>query len=150
MPEEPTQKQDAAEMQTLLQSREVTLAGQQRSFSIKSIKDTHEFRRRVGELMGSLVTPLFDTWSASDGKLENADLRVIFQQALPILLADGVDSLIDMLWVYAPELKEFEADATDDEILDAALEVLEIAFPLVLKIGKRIVALLSRAGINLK
>ena len=150
MAEEPTQKQEAADMQTILMDREVTLAGQKRSFKVRSIGETHEFRRRVGELMGSLVKPLFDAYMKAEGDTDKIDVQGLFGTLFPLLLGDGVDALVDMLWLYAPELKEYEADATDDEVLDAALEVLEIAFPLVLQIGKRTVALLTRAGISLK
>ena len=166
MTEEPTQKQEAADTQTVLQIREVTLAGQARSFKIKSIGETHEFRRRVGQLVGTFVKPLYDAYMEAEAKtrvqgkadakakpedwVDKLDVQALSAQLLPLLLGEGVDALVDMLWTYAPELKEFEADATDDEILDAALEVLEIAFPLVLKIGKRTVALWSRVGKKLK
>ncbi|HUT58985.1 MAG TPA: hypothetical protein VNA25_14145 [Phycisphaerae bacterium] len=149
MTEEPTQKQDAAETETILGIRTVTLAGQARNFDIKSIKDTRKFRQRVGELMGSLVEPLYNAYMKAEGDTDKIDTQNLFALLIPLVLGDGVDALLDMLWLYAPELKEFEEGATEDEILDAALEVLEIAFPLVLKIGKRTVGLLSRAGISL-
>ena len=150
MTEEPTQKQEATDTQTILQIREVTLAGQKRGLRIKSIGETHAFRRRVGELMGTLAKPLLDAYMATGGDTEKMEAETIIRQLFPLLLGDGVDALLDMLWLYAPELKEFEQGATDDEVLDAALEVLEIAFPLVLKVGKRTVALLTRAGISLR
>ncbi|KKK72089.1 hypothetical protein LCGC14_2907400, partial [marine sediment metagenome] len=117
---------------------------------VKSIAPTHEFRRRLGEILGTLAAPLVDTWLESGGDLEGIDKEALLRKMLPLLLCEGVDAFVDMLWLYAPELQEFEAGATPEEVLAAAMEVLDAAFPLVLLVGKQTVALLSRAGITFK
>ncbi len=134
--------------QVVLQQFEVTLAGKVHVVAEKSIKETTEFRRKVGEILADFADPFLADMEEgkADGTVTTGQL---IKRMLPTILADGVDGIIVLLWIYAPDLTEFEANATDDEILDAALVVLEVALPLVVKVGKSLIKILKRAGVTL-
>jgi len=141
------------EDQIVLQEFEVVLGGKKRTGRVKSIRDNREFRRRLGELIGDLLAPLFDPsqWPAGeDGeKPETPGINFAIRKLMPALFADAPEGLMDLLWLYAPELREWEDVATEDELLDAALEVLELSIPLAIKIVQRLQEFGKRMGITL-
>ncbi len=136
------------EMDKICQTFEVTLGGKQYTLPIKPILPMREFRKRIAELARMLVGELAknpetiagiaaaaqekkETAAPGENGKEFENLFQAFGPLLPVVISDGLDALIEMLWAYAPELREHETEANEEEIVGAAMEVLEIALPLV-------------------
>jgi len=139
-----------SEKQKVLQYFEVTLAGEKRRLRVKSILAMDEFRERVCDLLAELIDN-YDSDiramvqrardSESDEPLAELasalDPVEFLKKTAPFILGRGLHSLVELLWAYAPELRDESNEFSDDEIIEAALEVLSITFPLFLKIGSR-------------
>ena len=145
-----TSKPKRDEQDIILQQVRVVLAGEERTVAVKSLKDSKEFRRHLGKAMGNIGADILQALpegvtdrAVSTGKIPNADMAAIVRMAGPLILGDGVDELIDLLWAYAPELREFETTSTDDEQIAAALAIMEAASPLLLRLWKQILAFLQ-------
>ena len=153
---------------------EVMLAGEPRTIQEKPLAENMQFRRAVGNLLGELFDPLtpflmdFFTKRAQEEKTAKAQrgkkrnplvkrkeksgedepveelLRKALRELAPVLMGEGADELILALWLYAPELEEFKDDSTFEEQVTAGLEVLGVAFPLVLSLAKGMMSLINR------
>ena len=129
----------------------VTLAGEKIELPEKSILKMPEFRQELSNMIRLIVSEnedfvreIFDKAEAGEekevGVLSNADIAVLLPKIIPILMSDGLDFLCEALFLYEPELRGYEpktpddlgpGKASDEEIINAALEVLSIVYPLV-------------------
>ena len=132
----------------------VKLAGEKVELSEKSILKMPELRQELSNMIRliiseneDIVREVFDKAEGGDeiGVLSNADIAVMLPKVIPILLGDGLDFLCETLFLYEPELRKYEPEtpsdigpgkASDEEIVDAALEVLSVVFPLVRSLVK--------------
>ncbi|MFA5187192.1 MAG: hypothetical protein WC551_12005 [Patescibacteria group bacterium] len=121
-----------SEEDILLGQAAVKLAGKDYTIKVKSIRETHTFRKRLGVLLAGVFP---------GGDL-TAKAAMSFASLLPTLLSDGVDMLVDLPALYAPELTEAAQSATEDELLEAGIVVLELTFPLV----QRLIQTITRLG----
>ncbi len=152
-------KEKRSKTERILQTFEVTMAGEVLTLPVKSILANRAFRKSLGEMVSSLVRnnqdPVLDLLDKmnDDGTMENREALPSLCDLMPTLMCDGFDFMLDMLWQYAPELKKYEpapdgtigeGKATDEEIIDAACEVLQLVFPLLKTLWTR--ALQQMAG----
>ncbi len=168
---------ERTESDILLQQATVALGGEPRAIEIKSLRNMREFRVAVGAMLASLIPlcePVIQAFVKSsvrqarrvkdgDPELANADadmsafldvdLTAVLASLAPILIGEMPDTVVNLFWLYAPELKEeFGSVATYEEEIDAGLEVLAIVYPFVITCGKGIVKLVMRgrkAGLGL-
>ncbi len=129
----------------------VTLGGEVHDVPVKSILGMVEFREALSRLLGDAIGTLGDNidgakllaaWQSGDKSADklmaSVKLEPILQRVGPWLLTDGLDTFVSLLWLYEPDLEQYRDGADDCEIIDGALEVLRVVFPLVLEMGKRI------------
>ena len=135
---------DHVETDALLQQARVTLGGVEHTIRVRSIRDTAEFRRVLGHLLGNGLSPLLSV-ATDGGKLNSADLLA---SLLPALLGDGLDSAHEIVSLYAPELVEAVSGATDEEVVGAALEVVSLALPLAIRTIRGLLTILARHGVT--
>lgn len=127
---------ERSETAIMLHEAQVVLCGEPRVFRVRTIRETAAFRRAIGEILGGVVLDI----------MENAgDRRNMIQSILPVVMAEGIDKLIDLPFLYAPELAEWREGASDAELIDAGMGVLELAFPLVLGAVKAVLQIAARA-----
>ena len=153
------QKEPRSKTERILQTFEVTMAGKIVTVPVKSILSNRAFRKSLGEMVSSLVRnnqdPVLDLLDKmnDDGTMENREALPSLCDLMPTLMCDGFDFMIDMLWQYAPELQKYEPDpdgtigqgqATDEEIIDAACEVLQLVFPLLKTLWMRALQQMGR------
>ena len=134
---------DHVETDALLQQARVTLGGEEHVIRVKSIKETAKFRRLLGELIGNSLAPIL---SRSEGNVTSAD---VMRHLVPVLFGDGLDAAPDIVSLYAPETTEALADATDEEIIEAALEVVRLALPLMLRVIESVGKMLAKHDVAL-
>jgi len=108
----------------------VTLGGVEYELRPLTMRPAAAFRAQIGERMGTLVDGL--------GKLERTELDQFDQMAGLVRLVGqaalgSVDQIAEWLFEYSPELasdrERIEAEAYDDEIIAAFVEVLKQLFP---------------------
>lgn len=99
----------------------VILGGKERDIAPLVIRDSKDWRKKVGPWKASLATLA----SVDSDKPEE------FKKALTVLMVDRIDQTIDYFFQYARDLKkeDIEATATDKEIVAAFNEVFKVAFP---------------------
>ena len=122
----------------------VSLGGESYEIPIRRIREAHDWRRKVGVLCGRFAKVIFSSSKYPDGDFE-VDLGEAFSAVLPVVLGEGFEDLIECFFLYAPDLPraEIEAKATDEEMIDAALEVFKIGFPFVLRMSKAALAMVA-------
>ncbi len=126
----------------------VILGGEPRVFKVKTIAETIDFRVKAGELFGAVYGPLV----SGRGDQSPESIAAVTEKMMPNLMGKGFDRFLGLTVAYAPELKEYIDGATEDEMIDAATEVLRIALPLLEKVLNRIAkirAMLTKAGVSL-
>lgn len=122
---------EVQEMDKLLGVFRLTLAGEERTVAKKPIKDSYEFRRVAGHLFAPIAGKLIAAQGkAKDESSAEAAFGEMLPDLIPFLLSDGLDKLISLPALYDPALKEAQDAASDDELIDAGVEVLALAFPL--------------------
>lgn len=130
---------------------EVTLTGETIVLPVKPILPMREFRKCLGRMvaivqseLGDDLKPLISQALEKDkagnvkGEVDEIVMLNLLTASVPLMLGDGLDLMVEALWLYAPELEEkHKATADESEIVNAALEVLKIAFPLILGLASR-------------
>ena len=123
-----------------MQQGSFVIGGKPRSYRLPSIRETAAARRKIGEMLGG-VANAFE--GSADGWM---------RAALPLIMADGLDTLIELPGLYAPELADaFENEASIEERAEAGSEVLEALFPLIVCALKSALGMVEKAkGAGLK
>lgn len=124
--------------EVMLRELLVTLGGEQHAITVKSIKESRDYRRVLARVMRKLIVPLINLED-----LERADFQQLAGVGLEAVLVDGLDAFPGMLAAYAPELNGQIEAATDEEIVEAMSEVLEVTFPLVVSVTRLAFKLMS-------
>ncbi len=158
-------ERDATEV--MLQEMTFVLDGEEIKFPVKSIRDTHGYRAELGKIIAKVFSNsdvgkalskfISDAQKAStSGDKKEADnvgqslledqLPKLLPALLPVLLADGIGAFETLLTKYAPELEGKIKQSTDDEIIDAATEVIVSTFPLLRKSFSAAISMISRIG----
>ena len=123
----------------VLQEFRITLSGEEIVLPVRSMRTMVDFRRKLADIIADVVEKHGEKFNAalSGGEVDEENLAPLLASLVPFLVSDGWDALEEMLWLYAPDLKEehFES-AADAEILCAGVEVLKIAIPLIVRVGK--------------
>ena len=88
---------------------ELTLGGEVHTVNVRSIRENRVLRRRVGEML-----------AATQG-----------EDVIGSLLGVGADTLMDLPFLYAPELEQYSDLATDEELLEAGKQVMGLILPFV-------------------
>ena len=92
----------------------LTLAGEPVDIEVKSIRQNVQFRRKLGEVFACLE---------QRGEHREADFcRALFENA---------DAVMEIPAIYAPEIRERCQRATDEELLLAGRQIVEVALPFV-------------------
>ncbi len=115
----------------------VTLGGVAHEVRVKTIKETSEFRRVVGPLLVPLsrkLEPFQECLAVGDDK-QRGEVFVqkfleVLPDLLPYLLGEGLDTLVSLPDLYEASLAEACAGASDDELVEAGVEVLSKIVPL--------------------
>jgi len=118
-----------------LQRFSITLGGVEREVGVRPIRQMAELRRKIGEMVAGVA----DVYTS--GTQEKDFLRL----AMPAILSDGIDCVMELPALYAPELAEACIEASEEELLDAGFEVLKIVFPFVQRALTGALAIVSRA-----
>lgn len=132
------------------QQATIRLDGEDHTIRVKSIAESLEYRRALGRLLkdakaylrGMDLSDLL-SGAASKTKGGNKDKDVankalgleMLVELAAYLLSDGIAHIPDIVKSYCPELKDEIARASDEELLDAAQEVIRLTFPLLLKMA---------------
>jgi len=101
---------------------EVILGGKKYEIAPQVIRDSREWRKKVI----ALIAPLPSLVNITMDEPED------FERALTQMMVIMPDQVIDIFFEYAKDLdrEEIEGVATDTEMADAFLEVVQVAFPL--------------------
>ncbi len=110
-----------------MQTISIILGGTTYAVPPAPIKRAREWRAKLRAPIDD-ITALLSTDMAAIN-----DWKALAEKALPVLL--GItDTLLDLVYAYAPALKtqqdQIEADGYDEEVVDAFLAILKVAFPL--------------------
>lgn len=100
---------------------ELTLAGVTHTVNVRSIRENRVLRRRLIEM--------FDQPPGAD----NIDAALDFQE-----------TLMDLPEMYAPEIKDACASATDEEMIEAGRMVYDLVFPFVRQLAKTMTQLAEK------
>jgi hypothetical protein len=136
-----TPTEERSDEDVMLREFQVVLGGEEHTVTVKSIKESKEYRRILARVIRKLMVPLINLED-----LERANMSELAGVALEAILVDGIDAFPELLAAYAPELNEQIESASDEEIIAAMSEVLEVTFPLVLDVGKLAFKLMSGSG----
>ena len=125
--DETKDKRDATDI-VLEKPEIVKLAGKEYELKPQKVSANLEWRKKCGEICKEVV-----------GGLDGIDLKSggneisIIKDFVPFLIGEGFDIAVDMMFAYSPELKTDEAkiraEATDEEIIDAAITCFRLGFP---------------------
>ena len=141
------EKNDTEEMVVAMRAV-VILGGIEHTVKVKTIDETLDFRTKIGEIFGGVFGPL----AAAGGSVTPESIARAMEQMMPSLLGKSFDAFLGLVVAYEPDLAKPFEEATEDERIDAAVEVLRLALPLVDKIlnqVKRVRALLKEGGMSL-
>ncbi|MFA5558623.1 MAG: hypothetical protein WDA59_04075 [Methanofastidiosum sp.] len=100
----------------------VVLGGKEYKVRPLRILESREWREQVTKLLGNLPRYV----KADTNNPEE------FEKALQGIMVEMPDKIVDLFFGYAKDLprQEIEAEATDEEVANALVEVLQVAFPL--------------------
>jgi len=119
----------------ILQQIVVRIGGQDTAIPVRSIRDNAQFRRHLGQMLGGLA----GGWNFRNGQ----ETSVVLRDMLPLILTDGIEGLMQLPAVYAPDT-DWSA-ASDVELVDAGVAILEAAFPLLEAVLRGMMLLAKRA-----
>lgn len=116
------------------------LAGKTYTIPRKFAAENREWRKQLRSQVGPIqaVMELMsrakgETWSKALNALDTSDIATAMGAALPAMLS-SVDDLADLLFAYDPALGDNRAailaGAYDEDLLDAFLKVLQVAYPI--------------------
>lgn len=127
----------------------VTLAGKSHTVKVKPMLPMEEFREKciapiVGEMIeqcgpeiqGILALIEVDSDDVTipeqlvvgASKILPSAAKVLGKIA-PFLMGEGLTRFTNGVWLYEPDLEKYRDQSTDEEIIDAAFEVLRITLP---------------------
>lgn len=137
----------------LMEPITLKLAGQEYQVHPHKIADERRWLKALGDIAGLVVESagplLADAVKGEEMNLENIDLGSVLGSAIPRVIAFGVPSAIDLMFAYSPELaadrKRIEENASLSERIDAAMEVVRLAFPQMLALLRKMTALMNAA-----
>ena len=112
----------------------VTFGGKVYEVAPAKIDQDMRWREKCGAFAGEFFGILAQ-FSKPGGEI---DQRAAVAAIMPMLATNGLDRLMDLLFIYAPDLPrdEIEKIATLDEKVDAVVEVLQLALPFILKLAQ--------------
>lgn len=123
---EATQTAGRSEQDIALQQITFHLAGENHTVSVKPIRQMAAFRSELGKLLGKHAANIF-----AEVPKDKKETNWVSAALLSELMGNGLDTLMELPHIYAPELKDVCARATEQELISAGMEVLELIFPLV-------------------
>lgn len=121
----------------MMEPLELHLAGKIYMVHPHKIADEKKWLIALGQIGGTVsgaVGPIFQNTQSGLGlDLESINIGQALQSCIPVIIGYGIPQLFDLMYLYSPELMAdrsfIELNSTLDERIDAALEVLQIAFP---------------------
>ena len=102
------------------QVRAFTIGGERVEFREPSIAESIAARAKIGDLLGKWVGEAFDPDAPDDA---------MFERMLPLILGAGLATVAELPALYAEGVDL--SGASDQELVDAGLEVLGWLFPLI-------------------
>jgi len=110
----------------------VTLGGRDYEIEPLRYKKSQAWRRQLSEKIDGIAN-VFST--VIELEIDSAeDIALIVTEAKSVLL-DSMEDVFDLLMEYSPDLKKdrefIEEQAYDQEIVDAFIEVVKLAFPFI-------------------
>ncbi len=124
---------------------------------IKTIAEDREWRKKCGSLSAKLAGMI--TKYAPSNKKESKELEELsgslteklIADIMPIIFGEGLDDVIDMLWLYCdPVIKKEEVENTvsSEDVIDAAFKLFEeIGFPFIVKMVRRMMRMGQSSGL---
>lgn len=110
------------EVEKCLQKFSIRLGGVDREVGVRSVRGMVELRQKIAGVLGEVA-------SCYEEGVKEEDM---VKKILPMLFTHGIDVIMDLPVLYAPELKDVcENEATDEELINAGYEVLDVIFPFV-------------------
>lgn len=112
---------------------EIILGGVPYTIKEKSILRMTEWRKVTTKLGKKLSSVYFDCADKEKTQIE------FYTEVIEILLADGLDDLLEGFWLYCTELKreEIEENISDEEMIDAIIEVFKLTIPFFMNLWKK-------------
>ena len=132
---------DREEMGTLMQTFTVKFGGERVQVRKKPILQHEELRNKLADLVADaieLAEP--EVRAAVEARLKGIatgkiDIGPAIVRGIPFFLGKGLTRILELLYLYAPELEPHREKATDEEIVGAVMEVAKILYPLAQKIA---------------
>jgi len=120
----------------------LTLGGETRAVKVLSIGESAAFRVKAAPFFGPLSELILKLRHSGETKGGVAQIEAAAEEGfvkllpglMPFLMGDGLTQLVELPFAYAPELEEFRAAASDEELIAAGSEVLGLVFPLFVKV----------------
>lgn len=162
-----TIKAERTETQILMsQGSTVTLAGKEYEIKPMPLRRSMEWRKKVSEIAGEVMDKILESAQkpktgapktilaatmAKASESAGLDMEHIFKQSIPYILGDGLDKIIELLFLYSEELKENEEDilenASAEEVVAAAMEAFQVGFPLVVTVFRGLWSMGQKTGL---
>ena len=120
------------EEEKVFQFLEVTLGGQKYEIKPLVIRDSRVWRKQIVDFLSTTITSLPETLDVKTDEPEK------FNQVLQSALVSMPDVVADLFFGYAKDLdrEEIESVATDQELAEAFVLVVSVAFPLIQSLPK--------------
>ena len=123
-----------------MRSTTITLSGKQHTINELPSRRAAAWRKQVQEKLGD-VAKLVE--SAPDTDISNSAALATLVRNVGSLVVGSTDIVVELLFEYAPALRESDEDFYDSELLAAFVEVVKLAYPF-----GQLANLLARFGNN--
>ena len=109
-----------------MRSATITLSGKQHTINELPSRRAAAWRKQVQEKLGD-VAKLVE--SAPDTDISNSAALATLVRNVGSLVVGSTDIVVELLFEYAPALRESDEDFYDSELLAAFVEVVKLAYP---------------------
>lgn len=109
-----------------MRSTTITLSGKQHTINELPSRRAAAWRKQVQEKLGD-VAKLVE--SAPDTDISNSAALATLVRNVGSLVVGSTDIVVELLFEYAPALRESDEDFYDSELLAAFVEVVKLAYP---------------------
>lgn len=105
---------------------EITLSGQKHTIHEIPSRRAAAWRNRVQEQLGD-VAKLIETAPETD--ISDSAALASLVRSVGSMVVGSTDIIIELLFEYAPMLRESDEDFYDSELIEAFVEVIKLAYP---------------------
>lgn len=131
----------------------ITLAGKEYEVHPHKIADENKWRKALGKIAGIVAGALGPVFAgAATGKgidLKDIDMAGLLRRTVPRIIVDGIPAATDLMLAYCPAMADdwevIKAGSTPLERMEAALDVVQFAFPTLLALLNKMMKLAGAA-----